>query len=149
MVSRSLEVPLVGLGRLMGGDVGVVEGCVFAGCLFMPSFVLGSVLVLRVLLWTTTGDVRLVQISTTAAEEGKKVLVEVLASFAINDHTHPTTTTANGTGRRRTKRPNHYGRWRRRSTSPRIASPIDGRIRERSGVRANYLCCGWRPYSGR
>ena len=89
MVSRSLETPLVSLSAVMGGDVGVREECVFAGCQFLPSFVLLGVLVARVLVWTTTGDVRLLQINTTACEGGgKKVLVEVLANFAINDHTH-------------------------------------------------------------
>ena len=86
MVTRQLETPLISLHRIVGDDAAVREECVFAGCQFLPSFSLSSVLILRVLVWTTTGDVRLLQISTTAAEEGKRVLVEVLAEFVVAEH---------------------------------------------------------------
>ena len=98
MVTRQLETPLIPMSRLMGDDVAMHDECMFAGCQFLPSFSLSSVLVLRMLVWTTMGDVQLLQISTTAAEEGKKVLVEVLATFAIHDHSLPlpSVTAANG-----------------------------------------------------
>ena len=95
MVTRQLETPLIPLSRVMGDDVALQDECVFAGCQFLPSFSLVSVLVLRVLVWTTTGDVRLLQIGTMAADGGKKVLVDVLANFAIHDPSHHTST-ANG-----------------------------------------------------
>ena len=82
MLTRALETPLLPLSALYPHS----PSSSFSGCHFLPSFLLASVLTLRVLLWTTDGDIALVSISTTASEDGgpKKVIVVVLATFTVD-----------------------------------------------------------------
>ena len=89
MLSRSLEVPLIPLSSLPLPSPPTTS---LAGCHFLPSFLLSSVLTLRILLYTTDGDSILLSLSTTPTDEGgkgwKKILIHPLATF-LPPPSHP------------------------------------------------------------